>query len=169
MRKWVLAFVLAGLMVHMPWKVAATVVEAEWLRPGRAHLTQRTDAYWRALSLEARLVNLGYTVTYKHGLSYMGVEAYGLTVRSTHQIFIEESLSWNDRFAVLAHEGGHVFEPGWLVGWQSDVFAEMVAMLVADDGIREHARWLAGAKLDVLVVGLAAWPEVYHAAAVLSE
>ena len=171
MKKWqkVLIGVFVALIIaHAPWRVATTVAEAEWMKPAAMHLTKRNDAYWKALALEARLTALGYSVRYAPNLNYMGQQAYGLTDRQTREILVDETLHWNDRYAVLAHEGGHVLQPGWLGSREADVFAEMVSAVMTGES-REAARWLSGAKLDVLVVGVACWPEIYHAAAVLSE
>lgn len=171
MKKWkkVLAAVLVVFVaVHAPWRLAVTMGEAEGMKPGGLHLTTRDDAYWRAKALEMRLQALGFTVQYAPNLEYGNQKAYGLTNTQTREIFVDETLHWNDRYAVLAHEGGHVFQPLWLGPQEADVFAELVSAVVTGES-REAARWLSGAKLEVLVVGIACWPEIYHAAAVLSE
>lgn len=154
---------------HAPWRVMALVVEAEFMKPGPVRFTQTTDHYWDCAYLERRLSNIGYSVAYRPNLRALGGPVYGYTNSHTHEIVVDANLSWDARYAVLAHEAGHVLQPWWLDGGQPEVFAEMVSTIMSRDGIREHARYLADQKLDVLVVALAEWPAAYHAAAALED
>lgn len=164
-----LAVLSVVILLHAPWRLAALVCEAEVMHPGRVRMEQGNDGYWHAIELETRLIGVGFSVAYVKGLSYAGQEVYGLTEIAQHKISVDADLSWDARYAVLAHEGGHVLQPIWLDGREPEAFAEMVAMLVAHDGIREHARYLAGLKSEVLVVALSEWQAIYHAAAVLED
>ncbi len=110
---------------------------------------------------------MGYSVGFGPNLELDGAKAYGITDTVNHLILIDRSLSWDARFSVLAHEGGHVLEPGWSSTAQGECFAEMVSTLVAHDGLREHARYLARFKVEAIVMLLTEWPAIYNAAAVL--
>jgi hypothetical protein len=168
MRKLVLAFLALMILAHAPWRLLAVAAEAEVMSPGLTRMPQTSTHYWDELALEARLVDLSWEVGYQPHLNVDGIAVYGVTIPSHHAIFIEEGLSWDARYAVLAHEGGHTLQPGWLSERQDEVFAEMVAAVVSG-GVREHARYLSSSKVDVIVVLVTEWPAIYSAAAVLEN
>jgi len=110
------------------------------------------DLYWPAQELQAVLFVInGARVVYGSAEGYSGI-----TYWETRQIAIDERLSWNARFEVLAHEAGHVLQPQGLTQIEGEVFAEGVAYLVlrhyGHDRIELHAYYLAARKsgLDVL-------------------
>jgi hypothetical protein len=161
-------FLIAAL--HAPWRLWALVAESFILQPGLTRTAQDDSKYWDVKALEFRLKGLGWHIEYAEALSYNGQEAYGVTIPADHKIFIESGLHWTPRYAVLMHEGGHTLQPWWLTTMaQSECFAESVAMLASHDGVREHARYLARYKLDLLLLTITEWPAIYRAAALLSE
>lgn len=132
---------------------------------GKVRLKIGNDKYWECLDLQQTLGGLGWRVTYEKDL--MGTSGiFGDMDPNRRVIRIDASLSWNERFEVLAHEGAHTLQPYRLTENQAEVFAESVSMLVAHDGLREHARYLATMRGDLLVM-IAYWPDIYRAAAVL--
>lgn len=167
-RRWAQVFFLL-VAIHAPWRVMMLAAEVLVMAPGRVHVDQGTQHYWDALSLESKLETLNYGVSYAHGLEVDGQEAYGVTDMEAHTITIDAELSWNARLAVLAHEGGHTLQPGWVTSRQAEAFAETVAMLVSHDGYREHARYLAHMRMDALFMMVVEWPAMMHAAAVLED
>lgn len=92
-----------------------------------------------------------------------------MTNLHTHTVKVSEALHWNARFAVLAHEGGHIMARGYLNRAQHEAFAESVAALVARDGLREHARYLAEYRIDAILTMLVHWRAIYRAAGVLED
>lgn len=169
MKSHLLAVLLTLILAFAPWRLVALAGETMMMRPSISHFTSRDDLYYEALALEARLLALGYSVKYQTGLNFMGQEAWGLTVPTEHQIYVEERLHWNARYAVLAHEAGHVLQPDWVDREEGDAFAEIVAALVTHDGLREHARFLARSKGAFLITAIAGWQEAYHAADLLTD
>lgn len=159
--------ILAAL--HAPWRVMVLATEVLMMSPGLVRTDAGSSRYWEALSLESRLEMLNYSVTYATGLEVDGNVVYGTTDMTHHAIVIDAALSWNARLAVLAHEGGHTLQPGWVSTRQAEAFAETVAMLISHDGYREHARYLAVHKMDALFMMLVEWPAMYHAASVLED
>lgn len=162
---WCLSAAIVAL--HTPWRLMGLAAESFVLRPAQARISSGDERYWEAQSLETRLARMGWTTSYTHGLMTRGERAYGLTDRAQHSIAIEAGLRWNERYSVLAHEGGHILQPDWVSAVQGEVFAEAVAALVVRDGPREHARYLAAYRWDVLTVLLTEWRQVYHVAAIL--
>jgi hypothetical protein len=169
MKRGLLIILLTFIAFHAPWRLAALVAETLSLHPGETRFSQTDDQYWEAMQLEGRVIALGYRVGYVNGIVVNGFPAYGVTDNRQHLVEVDASLHWNARFAVLAHEAGHVVEPIWVHGQSAEVFAEMVAALVARDGLREHARWLSDSKGEVLLMALTEWPAIYHAAALLED
>jgi hypothetical protein len=167
--KTLLTILLTLCVVFLPWRLIATGAELAAVTIGHTQWTTADDDYWRALGLQLRIESLGYSVTYAEDLQYGGQKAYGLTIPSMHQVFIDSSLHWNARYAVLAHEGGHILQPVWVDGEQGEVFAESVAILVTGGPLREHARYLAIRPFTFLTLSLMEWRAMYHAAAVLSD
>lgn len=169
MKKALLAFLMLGILVHAPWRLMGLIAETMVVSPGATRTSQADDQYWQALDLEARLVSLGWEVSYAPQLSYRGQQAYGLTDPNEHTVQIDETLHWNARFAVLAHEGGHIMARGYLSTVQSEAFAESVAALVSHNGLREHARYLAAFRTDAILTMLVQWRAIYRAADVLED
>lgn len=167
-RNCVLAIVLIVSMLA-PWKLMLVASEAMFLVPGMARLdSSGTDQYWDALALKSRIHALGWDVSFSPELINNGL--YGLTQPAEHTVMIEESLTWNGRYNILAHEGGHTLQPGWVNdGVQSEIFAESVATLLSKDGVREHARYLARFRAELIPTLVFMWPSIYHAAAVLQD
>jgi hypothetical protein len=160
---------LVWAVVLAPWRVMTFAPEVLIMHPGHVRGDKGTNRYWEALSLEAKLETMNWSVTYASDIKVDGREAYGVTDFEKHAITIDADLSWNQRLAVLAHEAGHTMQPGWVTARQSEAFAETVAMLVSHDGYREHARYLAQHKMDTLFMLFVEWPAMYHAAAVLED
>jgi hypothetical protein len=168
MRKILLTILLTIIVFGAPWRLMVLVGEAFAITPSHSVLSPNNDEYWREQALEMRLRSMGWQVFYETDMNYMGQPVYGLTDSSEHIIRIEKSLSWNARFAVLAHEAGHTVQPWWLDRMEGDVFAESVATLITGN-IREHARWLSVAKFETLFTILTEWPRIYTAADLFLE
>jgi hypothetical protein len=169
MKRTILALLTVFILAHAPWYLLALGVQTLWMNPGHTQFSTEDDAYWDALRLEARLIDLGWAVNYSHDLNSGGQAAYGLTSQSEHTVWIDQSMHWNARFAVLAHEGGHILQPGWMTREQGEIFAETVSALVSRDGLREHARYLSRYKLDFMLITFMEWRQIYRAAAVLRD
>lgn len=177
MKKIVLALLLGYIALNFPWRIAALTVEVLSMKPGHTRVSDGDDQYWDALDLEAKLIHLGWAVSYEKDLKVYprgpfgpAVEVYGVTDEEERTIKVDEKLHWNARYAVLAHEAGHTFEPSWADRAQGEAFAEGVAMLVARDGIREHARYIAGnARWEFLFMALSESTAMYNAAALLED
>ena len=163
------AALLTLVAFHAPWRLMRLAADVMVLRPGQTRMSQGDSRYWDALRLQTRLEWLGYQVFYERNLNVMGRPAFGLTDRSEHIIRIDADLHWDARYMVLAHEGGHVLQPGWLGQYEGDIFAENVATLLTDGSVREHARYLSDAKALYLTTTIAEWRAIYHAAAVLQD
>lgn len=167
MRKIALVFVVL-LALYAPWRLIVLGVESCFLTPGYVRTESGHDHYWEAKNLAMRLEQLGWTVTYQANL----VEehgALGLTRFSDRTITIEDTLSWNERYSILAHEGAHTLQPVRMTGGQKEVFAEAVSLLVMQNGYREHARYLSSMRADVFTVLLTEWPAIYRTATMLRE
>lgn len=169
MKRLTLFLLLTFLTVSAPWRLMAVGAEMFFVQPGSTHLTQTTTHYWEAEALETRLMSLGWSVVYANGIIANGAPAYGVTVMREHAIAVDASLRWDERFAVLAHEAGHTHQPFWVDGIEADCFAESVAVVLAHDGFREHARYLASRRWTCAAVMIAEWQAIYHAAATLKD
>jgi hypothetical protein len=169
-KKAVLVFLLLAIVVHAPWRLAGLVVETLVMHTGPTRMAHGTDKYWDVMALKSRLVDLGWEVKYEKKLIvFPGTPVYGLTIPDEHTIYVNADLSWNARYAVLAHEGGHVLQRGWYNQAEGDAFAESVAALVAHDGLREHARYLSSLKMSAVWIMVIDWRAIYRAADVLLE
>ncbi len=164
-----LLFLMLGVFIHAPWRLAALAAETLVIAPGLTRTSDQDDQYWQALDLQRRLENMGWTVTYVPGISREGQKVYGVTDPSAHTITMDAGLRWNARLAILAHEGGHTLQSGWLTRNQGETFAEAVATLISHDGLREHARYLTGFRADAVLTILVEWRAIYRAAAVLED
>jgi hypothetical protein len=162
-KKMLLVVLSIYIFVNAPWRLGALAAETLILRPGYMRVPNGNDRYWDTLDLEKRLTTLGWDVGYAETPD--GI--YGMTVSMYHVITVDETLPWNGRLAVLAHEAGHTQQPGWFDTTQGEVFAESVALLYARDGVREHARYLAKFKSTALLVWATEWRAIYAAAATL--
>lgn len=171
MRKLLLALLLAFIVEHAPWRLLALMSEALVLRPGLTQVVQTNDRYWDAQALQIRLYALGWTVTYQHPVVMGEQEVYGQTILQLHLIQVDSALSWDARFAVLAHEGAHALQdiPEWSDSGEGEGFAEAVAAVMAQDGFREHARYLSSHKLALLNTIVFKHARVYRVAALLQE
>lgn len=171
MKRTLLVFLLLTIGAHAPWKLMALFAETLVVSPGFTRTDEGQDKYWQCQELIDKLERFGWDVEFVNGLEAQGI--YGLTmvdpVEGVRSIKIEETLSWNARYNVLAHEGGHTLVPTWSISrGQNEVFAESVAALMAHDGLREHARYLAKHRGDIFIM-VAFWPEIYRAAATLEN
>lgn len=168
---------IAFILTHFPWRLCVLGARAMQVSPGAVHLVSGNDAQAATYDLEARLTALGWAITYAPaGMTGAGGEqAYGLTDWQTHMITVDASLSWNQKYQVLAHEAGHVFAPGWFTQGEHEVFAEAVAYLITQgccnglSNLKEHARYMARFKSSVPFVLFVEWKRAYRAAAFLTE
>ena len=159
-----LLLVLSLLLVLLaPWRLIALTTEALWMSPGLERERQTNTRYWDVQDLEQRLRRLGWTVSYERDLM-KNSNAFGITTFWDRRIQIDSALSWDERYTVLAHEAGHTLQPLRLTEQQAEVFAESVSLVLCHDGVREHARYLANLKADLIPTLLVYWPEVYRAA-----
>jgi len=176
MRYAILALLLAVIVAHTPWRLLALFAETFVVHPGLTRVVPTNTRYWDTLILQERIAELGYPVTYVRDLMvpinmFQVMPVYGVTEKDGGKVSIriEAGLSWDARYAILAHEGGHIFQSEGYSGAEGEAFAEAVAMLVSHDGIREHARYLANRKLALLTVIALDHAKVYRAAATLAE
>lgn len=174
--KKVVALILAlYIAVYTPWKLCALMGETFFVSPGLSRMATTQVRYWDAGILKERIEALGYPVSYTKDLvvptMFGSIPVYGLTMKGDGKVSIgvEAGLSWDARYVVLAHEGGHIFQTERYSEAEGEAFAEAVATLVAHDGIREHARYLAGKKLALFTILMLDSAKVYRAAAVLTE
>lgn len=157
------------ITIHAPWRLLGLGTEMFMLHPGGPHFGASTAQYWQTQALETRLMALGWSVRYLPNISVYGQPAYGVTVSGEHAIAVDAELAWDARYAVLAHEAGHTQQPYWVNSVEGDCFAEAVATLLAHDGLREHARYMASRKWTCAAMLVAEWPSIYHAAATLRD
>lgn len=157
------------IVLHAPWRLMGLGVEMFALHPGAPHFDMSATHYWDAAQLEDRLMALGWSVRYLPNINVYGQPAYGVTVSNEHAIAVDVALGWDARYAVLAHEAGHTQQPYWVNAIEGDCFAESVAALVAHDGLREHARYLASRRWTCAMVLVAEWRAIYHAASTLTD
>lgn len=169
MKRIMLAILATFVITQAPWRILMLAANVVLTPASQTRVSDRDDDYWRARTLETRLNELGWIVQYQSNLSYRGQTAYGITDPSEHTIFIDESLHWNTRFDVLAHEAGHAFQPGWMNRAQGEVFAECVSTLFTQRRIQDHARYLARYKPDFLLITALEWSAMYHATAALRD
>jgi len=167
--KIILAILVAFILSHAPWRLAVLGVETFAMTPSHTRVDTGNEKYWDVLRLQYRLGALGWTIEYAPNLQFNEQQAYGLTSFDGHIIVVDSDLSWNGRYSVLLHEGGHILAPYWANRGQAEAFAETVAALAAHDGLREHARYLSLYKEDFVIAVLLNWRDVYRAAALLSE
>lgn len=165
MKKFILAVLTVLILAHAPWKLIALGVEVFNVTPGLTRISRDDAHYWQALNLEERLIASGWSVKY----APIEGDVFGETFPDRRAIVIEDRLHWNARYAVLAHEAGHTLQPAWATRNQGEVFAECVAALLAQDGLREHARYLAKYRGDFLLTVFVEWPAMYRAAALLED
>lgn len=89
------------------------------------HISGDSHAQW-LLPLVKLAAAHGVRVTIRE----FPIDAWGLYSPTYQFIAINRELSLNAQVATLAHELAHVLEPAELTRFQSDVFAESVAVLV---------------------------------------
>ena len=159
----VLAVLVASILAHAPWRLMVLFAEALVASPGHAVTSTANNKYWQCQDLWTTLERrLGWTVKFED----LNANLYGMTDTPHRIILINSSLSWNGRYAVLAHEGGHALQPSFISDTQGEAFAESVAALVAHDGLWEHARYIARVRSDIFVL-VVEWRAIYRAAAIL--
>lgn len=168
-KRHVLVLLAAFILFHFPWRLAGLWMETCVVDRGYSEMSDGDDMYWPALNLEAKLIHMGWQVQYEPGLEIRGEAAYGMTIPEERLILIGARLHWNARYAVLAHEAGHVLSSGWTTRNQDEAFAEAVATLVAKDGLRQHARYMARFRADALIYLIAEWRSISRAAAFLED
>src|SRR5262245_44588922 len=112
MKTLVLVLLLAFIAEHAPWRLMGLMVETFFTRPGLTRVAQTNERYWDAQMLQDRLEQLGFEGSYEKDLTVMTrqglIPVYGLTTFPKHTVQVEAALSWDARYAVLAHEGGHL-------------------------------------------------------------
>lgn len=169
-KRTILVVLMSYIAFFAPWRLMWLVANVAVAKSGLTRVSDRTDKYWETRDLERVLTHNNWKVHYVPSVVLMivsgmpGVELYGLTDTKTRDIYIADELSWNGRYATLAHEGGHAFATGALDEAEEEGFAEAVAFLVCHDGAKEHARYLAPIKLKAALAIIAYWPEIYAAA-----
>jgi hypothetical protein len=175
-RKYILASILAVVLCFVPWRLGALLAETFVVHPGLTRVVQTNSRYWDVAILQERIEELGYPVKYTKGLTvqinmFQMMPVYGVTRKDDGKVSIEveADLSWDARYAILAHEGGHIFQSEIYSGPEGEAFAEAVAMLVSHDGIREHARYLSNKKWALFTIVALDSARIYRAAAVLQE
>lgn len=164
MKKGLLAFLAAFILFNAPWRLATLYVDVLLMPSGFTRISNTDSRYWEVQDLQLRLERSGWTVIYKDGLS-ANSGLLGMTTSDERTIYIDSSMHWDARYAVLAHEAGHTMQPFRLTSNQGEAFAESVAMLISHDGYREHARYLSALKTDFLVEAVADWRAIYRTAA----
>jgi hypothetical protein len=173
MKRTLLAVLTVFILAHAPWRLIVLGVEVFFVSPGHTRISDQNTRYWEALALESNLIRIGWAVKYETPLTMMTrqgpIKVYGLTVTEEHTVYVDAVLSWDARYAVLAHEAGHVLQPNWMDYAKGDVFAEIIAALVVRDNPREHARYLSAYRGDFLIVALTEWRALYRSAALLRE
>jgi hypothetical protein len=163
-RNAILLLLAAFIVEHAPFRLAALAVATAAAPGGVTRVAAGDDRYWDALDLELRLIHTGWTVAYKPHPTMNGEEVYGVTNSGDRTVVIDADLHWNARYSVLAHEFGHTQQPAWLDRAQGEAFAEAVSYLLAGGDVREHARYLRGARPESLLVFLTEWQDIYRAA-----
>lgn len=162
-----LAALVLFVLASAPYRLIALVATSFVVTPGYTQVANTNDDYWHAMNLAGRLGSMGWTVSYVDNLSLMfHQEIYGATVPAAHTIYIEGTLSWDARYAILAHEGGHVLQKAWMDVDGGECFAESVASLMSGR-LREHARYVSTSRWSCAALVAADWPAIYHAAATL--
>jgi len=172
----VLAILAFHVAMAFPYRLTALAVESMHMHWHETRQHATNVRYWDVLDLEARLLANGWPVEYVPGLM-KNEHAYGATFHKMQmcsffgeceeqeqKIVIDAGLSWDERYSVLLHEAAHTLQPERLTENQREVWAECVAALAAHDGLREHARYLAGLKADVWPTVLAYWTDMYRVA-----
>lgn len=167
MKRILLTVLTVFILAHAPWRLMSVAVDAFVVRPGFTQISSGDERYWDALQVEANIVRLGYRVEYAPNLISDGQRAYGITVYHERMVYIDESLHWNMRLAVLAHEGGHILAPWAMNEGQEEIFAEAVSAVVTGES-REHARYMSSRKQEIFTM-FAFWTRIYRAAALLVE
>ena len=159
--KRLLLIVLSVLILeHAPWRLAALLCEVPFVSVTETRFSDHTDRYWDAQNLQQQLERQGWTIHY--GPLQGGIS--GLTYSEDRTIWVDDRLAWNGRLAVLAHESGHTQHPSWVTHNQGEAYAEMVAALLAHDGLREHARFLARMRADTFLLAITEWRSLYRTA-----
>ena len=137
-----------------------------------AQLSEQNDKYWQVQQLAWTIrVVLGATVQIvPRAMIPVNGDIAGVTLIQERSIFVNNKIHTNAQLSTLAHEAGHLLQPGTLAYPQGEVFAEGVAYLVSkhfgEDNLHSHARYLAQYKtgLSVLDVYRA---EIEYAARIL--
>lgn len=158
----VLLAVLATLVVeHAPWRLMALLAEVPFVDKTAVRLPDQNTRYWDVQDLEQQLREQGWTVEYT---SELDEGTKGETDSRARSIRLSDKLPWDARLAVLAHEAGHTQQPVWATHNQSEAYAELAAALIAHDGLREHARYLARMRGDVFLLAVMEWRALYRTA-----
>lgn len=125
------------------------------LRDARFRTDPGSSRYWGALALEARIEStLNASVTYGDpGEQIAGYAGRGENGRL--RVAVDQKLSWNDRFSVLAHEGGHLLLTGADEAGAQEVFCDGVSFLTA--------RRYGYDNLEQTAYHLAMYPDSLHA------
>ena len=160
MKRTLLTVLAVLILAHAPWRLAELLCVVPFVSVTDLRTSDHNDRYWDVQDLEARLRALGWTVQY----TSLGPAIYGQTDTFSRNVWISQTLGWNARLATLAHEAGHTRQPEWVTHTQGEAYAEMVAALIAPDGIREHARYLARMRGDTFLMAVTEWRSIYRTA-----
>lgn len=163
-------WVIVTAVFALPWRLAAIGAESFLVSPGMLRQTQSNSHYWECQTLEIRLARkYGWKIEYVPGLMDSDASAYGVTDPRARTIYVDASLSWDERYLVLLHEGAHALQPfARMNTGEKEVFAESVAALLSPKGVRESARYMSTMKIDVVLTMLFNWRDIYHVADELS-
>jgi hypothetical protein len=165
MRTLILTALVGYSLLHIPYRL---ILLTGYVLTQPATLVQMPNTngrYWDAQDLTHRLHRLGWTVEYKSPDTLQG--AYGITYLETREIFVDESLSWDARYWVLAHEAGHTLQPGWANHGHGEAWAETVSALITKEGFAQHAKYIARVKGEYLLMVLTEYKQLYRAVAVM--
>jgi hypothetical protein len=163
----VLGVTLSLIVAWVPWRMAVLTAHTVLVAPGPWRVPGGHDRYWDVLALQDQLAMSGWTVSYETPVFIGHLPVYGVTNSHARAITVDSTLGWNARLAVLSHEAGHAWQPPWFSPSQGQAFAESVSALVSRDGYREHARYLAWHKSDLLFVAIFEHARVYRVARIL--
>lgn len=166
-RTLVVSILLAWLWALTPVRLLLLSADSFLHHPGMTRVETGNDAYWKVLDLSMRMGALGWDVGFEHPLDLNGLIIYGVTDPTRHTIRVDSALSWDARYAVLAHEAGHTLAPPGLSYPEHECFAEAVAYVYVGDRATEHGRYLSSSRWTCLGLYLSDSSSIYAAVALL--
>lgn len=163
LRPLLIGMIVVLLFEHAPIRLGMLTATANYYAPVSLYRMPRgSEDFWRAQDLEQRLRRYGWDVQYVPGL-VEGMNAYGVTWGARRLIQVDAGLAWDARYVALAHEAGHAMQPPRLSENQGEVFAVGVAVALRAGDVRDHGRYLANLRGDLLTLVMY-WREIYAAA-----